>query len=165
MRQLTLNNLLKLTSISLLLLALSGCQSSGDAKPDPNRPVPVSAMMCGSTLIAAKNAIYGACTNLGFKLIATNDLIVCEQMTLSENRERELVRGLGEQIQGLDNSYTLKPRSLVSFAVTSNGADVNVVANAYATIQDLGEIPRQLNLHDETSLQQVQALLRAAGAK
>ena len=114
---------------------------------------------------SAKNAVYAACTQLGYKVVSTADPIVCEQSKLSEKRERELMQWLGTQIQGLDNEYTMAPKAFISFGVKANAADVDVIANAYATVLDLGETPRKYNLSDETAVQQIQALLGAAGAR
>jgi len=159
------SNSLKLAFGVVVAFSLFGCQAKIETKRDDGVSKTISAVIKDVSLSGGKNAVYAACTQLGYKVVSSADLIVCAQNKISENRERELMQWLGTQIQGLDNEYTMAPKAFISFGVKANGSGVDIVANAYTTILDLGDIPRKYNLSDETAVQQMQALLVAAGAR
>jgi len=149
-----------------VVLALAGCADKSVPVKDQGNLVPVSGVFKATSLATAKNAIYGACTKTAYKVVSTTMPIICAKNKIEFNREVQIERAIGTQIQReLMNEFSSNPTQFISFELKQNDADVEATATAYATVPYVNDSVRRLNLGDEVAIAEMKQVLQAAGAQ
>ena len=144
-------------------LTLSGCgtKADGPVKPPPARMA--SGLFKNLDASTVKNNLMSACSKKRLRIQTDKNEITCTSAELDPQRNAVMVAII-------NNEWALQYKDVVSFTLSTEGADVRVNANSYVEfIMPKGlmadmPVKSTRNLLDDDSFINAQQLLKAAGA-
>jgi hypothetical protein len=148
-----------------LLSVLIGCGSSDKDKKKPAEIVPersAEIVLKNMTVVEVKNNLMSVCSKNRLRILPDQSEVLCVRPNLDNRREQMLFKLVNDD-------FAKNITDNVKFVITTQGADVRVMANAYVQFNSplsvsisAGLKTTRINLLDDESFFMLQALLKQA---